>query len=94
MDKKEYIEREALIKDFELMASVQPEYKQSTILGMVSTIKNRKAADVAPVVHGRWVSNGISESILSGCSVCDFTCGAYSFNYCPNCGAKMDGGKE
>ncbi len=50
------------------------------------------AADVAPVVHGRWVDNGIPDSILSGCSVCGFTCGSSSFFYCPNCGAKMDGG--
>lgn len=48
-------------------------------------------ADVAPVVHGRWVDNGIPGSMLSGCSVCGFTCGAYSFFYCPNCGARMDG---
>ena len=49
-------------------------------------------ADVAPVVHGQWVDNGIPDSILSGCSVCGFTCGSSSFFYCPNCGAKMDGG--
>lgn len=48
------------------------------------------AADVAPVVHGRWGDNGIPDSMLCGCSVCGFTCGAYSFLYCPNCGAKMD----
>ena len=47
-------------------------------------------ADVAPVVHGRWGSNGIPDSMLSTCSVCGFGCGAYSFRYCPNCGAKMD----
>lgn len=50
------------------------------------------AADVAPVVHGQWIDNGIPESILCGCSVCGFTCGASSFFYCPNCGARMDGG--
>lgn len=48
-------------------------------------------ADVAPVVHGRWVSNGIPDSILSGCSACGFSCGASSFRYCPNCGARMNG---
>ena len=48
--------------------------------------------EVAPVRHGRWVDNGIPDSILSGCSVCGFTCGSSSFFYCPNCGAKMDGG--
>ena len=45
---------------------------------------------VAPVVHGRWIDNGIPGSMLSGCSECGFTCGAYSFKYCPNCWAKMD----
>ena len=51
-------------------------------------------ADVAPVVHGRWVDNGIPDSILSRCSVCGFTCGSSSFFYCPICGAKMDESDE
>ena len=42
------------------------------------------------VVHGHWGSNGIKESMLSGCSVCGFSCGAHSFNFCPNCGTRMD----
>ena len=54
------------------------------IIGEVPTI------EAEPVKHGRWVDNGIPESMLSKCSVCDYSCGAYSFNYCPNCGAKMD----
>ena len=54
-------------------------------------VKSIPAADVAPVRHGRWGSNGILDSMLSACSVCGFGCGAYSFQYCPNCGAMMDG---
>jgi rubrerythrin len=42
------------------------------------------------ITHGKWVSNGIPESILSACSVCGFPCGALTFNYCPQCGAMMD----
>jgi len=38
---------------------------------------------------GRWITSHIPESVLCECSACGFTCGAYSFNYCPNCGAKM-----
>ena len=53
-------------------------------------VENLPAADVAPVVHGQWIDNFIPDSMLCGCSVCGFTCGAYSFLYCPMCGAKMD----
>ena len=38
---------------------------------------------------GRWITSHIPESMLCECSECGFTCGAYSFNYCPNCGCKM-----
>ena len=51
-------------------------------------------AEVSPVRHGRWGSNGIPDSVLSACSVCGFGCGAYSFQYYPNCGAKMGGGRD
>lgn len=57
-------------------------------------IRKLPAADVAPVVHGQWVDNGIPDSILNGCSVCGFTCGSSSFFYCPKCGAWMDGAAE
>ena len=47
--------------------------------------------EVQPVRHGRWNDDG-------SCSLCghcdwDFADGLY-FRYCPNCGAKMDGGGE
>lgn len=80
----EYIEREALL---EKLAE-----RDLCLCVSESDIKNMPAADVAPVVHGRWVDNGIPGSMLSGCSVCGFSCGAFSFSYCPHCGAKM--GKE
>ena len=38
---------------------------------------------------GHWISSHIPESILDECSECGFSCGAFTFNYCPNCGAKM-----
>lgn len=60
------------------------------------TIGKLPAADVAQVVHGWWNANEI-------CSLCgeksteglDATIWNYWLpNYCPNCGAKMDGGAE
>lgn len=59
---------------------------------MSSVIKDAPAADVVEVVHGEWKKRGNEKK----CSVCDFI--YYSNNdewtYCPNCGAKMDGGKD
>lgn len=54
------------------------------------------AADIAPVVHGWWDAN-------ETCSLCgeksteglDATTWNYWLpNYCPHCGARMDGGAE
>ena len=51
------------------------------------------AADVAPVRHGRWGTHSDRPDSLI-CSVCN--CGFDMWkhdphNYCPNCGAKMNG---
>lgn len=51
------------------------------------------AADVAPVVHGRWIMHDDEFGLTCECSACHIeTMG--DGNYCPNCGAKMDGGAE
>ena len=54
------------------------------------------AADVAPVVHGRWIQ---VDSTKCRCSHCDIIALIALYphgdkNFCPNCGAKMDGGAE
>lgn len=61
-------------------------------------------ADVAPVVHGRWIEDertypgaGLSNNL---CSVCGGVGGTWKkgleperkWHFCPNCGAKMEGG--
>lgn len=55
--------------------------------------ENLPAADVAPVVHGRWLRD--DDFVI--CSQCEAemnqknSLGVDNFkNYCPNCGAKMD----
>lgn len=57
-------------------------------------INTTPTIDAVPVVHGRWVNNGIPDSMLSGCSVCGCPYGSSGFRYCPHCGAKMDGDEE
>ena len=53
------------------------------------------AADVEPVRHGKWIKpTRVPDSMMDECSLCGFDCGAYTFDYCPSCGARMDGGKN
>ena len=60
-------------------------------------LEDIKDADVVERTHGEWVSRGEGYGWVFVCSECGFVDG-YPFddrhNYCPNCGAKMDGGKK
>ena len=55
-------------------------------------------ADVAPVVHGYW-EDGDSDTISCICSVCKHKYHLYEddingYEFCANCGAKMDESEE
>lgn len=58
------------------------------------------SADVAPVKHGHWIEqeNWVPDDYYYTCSVCgeDYNTidGSPDYNYCPNCGARMDGGED
>lgn len=61
---------------------------------IASEISDLPAADVAPVVHGRWERMRKSATTWR-CSACDVMVGAFlagCSHYCYCCGAKMDGG--
>lgn len=96
---KEYIEREAALEATTYNPLVEPNTTDIIYLTLVTAQKNiRKipAADVAPVVHGEWCWEGK----FKACSRCGSyvewteTLGANFWNFCPNCGAKMDGGNN
>ena len=56
----------------------------------IDVIEDAPVADVAPVVHGRWIMHDDEFGLTCECSACHIeTMG--DGNYCPNCGAKMDG---
>ena len=83
----EYIEREALLKC--LSESTEP-FNTGYVF---REIKRQLAADVVPVVHGRW--NDINPGALNPgiawvcrCSLCGCP-QDHKHNYCPNCGARM-----
>ena len=93
----EYITKETVIQAFEWGdADVFEDCEDSYISGfsreaIKNIINSIPAADVAPVVHGRWIMHDDEFGLTCECSVCHIeTMG--DGNYCPNCGAKMDGG--
>lgn len=59
-------------------------------------LREAPTIDVAPVRHGQWVS--VPHKLARICSVCNrdepykfANINADVYDYCPNCGAKMDG---
>ena len=59
----------------------------------LQSISDIPAADVAPVVHGRWIKKEeYTFGIMYDCSLCKnrILYNGHSWDYCPNCGAKMD----
>lgn len=85
----EYIERKA-IRDALYDAD-------AITMNGVKILNQFPVADVAPVRHGRWVS--VPHKLARVCSVCNrdepykfADIDADVYDYCPSCGAKMDGG--
>ena len=92
---KEYIDRKALIAEYDRV-------HQGTAGGARKLMVDAPAADVVEVIHGEWEAfDCISESkrgrtihyATHKCSVCKKWNGRHAPNYCPRCGAKMNGVK-
>lgn len=102
----EYIEREALIEWLKRILLIdlsdgrglcrvimEDDFKKA-----IKKMPKGIIADVAPVKHGRWIE--YTKVIIPEpynkweqawkCSECGFDDGFVAYNFCPNCGAKMD----
>lgn len=103
----EYIEREACLSilrakaNMAVLMDAAPYFEKAAQM-----LEKLPAADVAPVVHGRWICEwdaelGTTKVICSRCKYDRTVGGCYvgtngeslwdADDYCPNCGAKMDG---
>lgn len=94
----EYIERETMIQAIREYKGLF-QYSPSTnhmILKMEAedVARDLEAADVAPVVHGRWILRKEPDGRLCfGCSNCGKSENKHTVikgKYCWSCGAKMD----
>lgn len=94
----DYIEREALLED--IAAAETNGGMGAVVAGTLRRyVKRQPAADVAPVRHGHWVfrsrwHDSIDENLCSECGQMMTTAAEKRMPYCPNCGARMDGGTD
>lgn len=88
----EYMDRDAVLIEIERREALMVGDKRVSIDAMKSFIKNRPAADVAPVVHARWINRSDKGVISMTHPYMCSRCWRVEMNkepYC-NCGAKMD----
>lgn len=93
----EYIERSTAIAK---LTALEVTESNTTMTDAKRLLADMPAADVAPVVHGRWVTpHWHNSDYCYNCSECgeEAMHGKYQwarngiYPICPNCGAKMDG---
>lgn len=83
----EYIERETAIAKLTALEVTNP---SATMTDAKRLLADMPAADVAPVVHGRWLCVDTDTEQFFLCNRCkkkEF----WESNYCCSCGARMDG---
>ena len=80
----EYIEREAVINEL---------FRYGMTEDGEAVIRSIPSADVVPVKHGKWIKSRqfayTRYTSVFTCSECNKS-GRSNYNYCPNCGARME----
>lgn len=85
---------DADLTDSAILNAVQEETADGDTFIIVRRILNKfQTADVAPIVHGKWIERWHENKHVIGDMACS-VCGAQMLltfpKYCPECGAKMD----
>lgn len=100
-DKKRLIDANELI-DYVKRLSFEGGTRTRNIAGnevlhfhMPNVINKQPTVDAVEVVHGRWVHGfSVRCSVCNGYALTDEDHDSWITPYCPNCGAKMDGGSH
>ena len=92
-NEKRLVDANVLIRDLTAMKSV---YDAIALDGMIKALNEAPTVDAVEVVHGRWDEKTTPYwHLIHVCSICGFEkVTDHVFNYCPNCGARMDGWHE
>ena len=97
----EYIKREAALEicetEYRDRLRMFDHCGDTAAWNISSEIKAVPSADVATVVHGRWIEQEkYTFGVMYDCSICGnrILDNGHSWNYCPNCGARMDGDSD
>lgn len=87
------IDREALRREIYKDMAIEDNKR---VVQLLQAIMDAPSVDAEPVQHGRWET--YPSHAYRRCSVCKTEWDKPKFNihasYCPNCGAKMNGGSE
>lgn len=85
----DYIDRDKLLRDIDHYHVSDGAFQH--------WVEIQDVEDVVPVVHGEWILRHVGVGHYWECSVCHTNPCIYvtkSTRFCPNCGAKMDGGNH
>ena len=84
----EYIEREKVLEIAKDNYYSDFHKSMADLISLRELLEDTPAADVVEVRHGYWIDGKCGYYKI--CSECNQIADFY-FDYCPNCGAKMDG---
>ena len=98
----EYIRRDDFIQHLEKCkkGAAVTNLVWAAIMAIERDVRDMPAADVAEVVHGKWLLDRWPSWPHRECSRCKIMIPRTKevpdpyWQYCPNCGARMDGGNE
>lgn len=93
------VDRQAAINELTELGVKLPDSELRTVARCLKAVELLPVVDAELVRHGRWIGH---DGDSWRCSICgeenyyayDLNVNRFTDNYCPRCGAKMDGGAD